>query len=278
MKEKYIKSPLNYVGGKYKLLKEILPLFPDNIHTFVDLFGGGFNVGVNVEADHIVYNDLEEHVVDLMKYLAITDIEKLLYEIDNLINTYGLSKENVEGFSQLREYYNEENNSPIVFYTMICYAFNYQIRFNQSGKYNMPFGKARSSFNPSLRQKFIEFVEELHRKNCKFYNLTFDKFDFSYLGNNDFVYCDPPYFNSVAAYNEQGGWTEEHENMLLNILEELNERGIRFALSNNLKYDNPTLDKWKNKYNVHYLNGDYSNCNYHKIDRSKDIEVLITNY
>lgn len=278
MKEKYIKSPLNYVGGKYKLLKEILPLFPDNIHTFVDLFGGGFNVGVNVEADHIVYNDLEEHVVDLMKYLAITDIEKLLYEIDNLINIYGLSKENVEGFSQLREYYNEENNSPIVFYTMICYAFNYQIRFNQSGKYNMPFGKARSSFNPSLRQKFIEFVEELHRKNCKFYNLTFDKFDFSYLCDNDFVYCDLPYFNSVAAYNEQGGWTEEHENILLNILEELNERGIRFALSNNLKYDNPTLDKWKNKYNVHYLNGDYSNCNYHKIDRSKDIEVLITNY
>lgn len=40
MKEKYIKSPLNYVGGKYKLLK--VPLFPKNIHTFVDLFGGGF--------------------------------------------------------------------------------------------------------------------------------------------------------------------------------------------------------------------------------------------
>ena len=37
----YIKSPLNYVGGKYKLLNEIIPLFPENINTFVDLFGGG---------------------------------------------------------------------------------------------------------------------------------------------------------------------------------------------------------------------------------------------
>lgn len=36
----YIKSPLNYVGGKYKLLNEIIPLFPENINTFVDLFGG----------------------------------------------------------------------------------------------------------------------------------------------------------------------------------------------------------------------------------------------
>ena len=37
----YIKSPLNYVGGKYKLLNEIIPLFPNDINTFVDLFGGG---------------------------------------------------------------------------------------------------------------------------------------------------------------------------------------------------------------------------------------------
>lgn len=278
LKEKYIKSPLNYVGGKYKLLKEILPLFPDNIHTFVDLFGGGFNVGINVDSEQTIYNDLENHVVGLMKYLKDSYTENLLSEIDSLIAKYNLSKENADGFNQLREYYNEENNSPIVFYTMICYAFNYQIRFNQNGKYNMPFGKARSSFNPALRQKFIDFVEELHRKKCTFCNCTFDEFVFSGLSSEDFVYCDPPYFNSVAAYNEQGGWTENHERRLLNTLDKLNAKGVRFALSNNLKYDNPLLDKWKNKYNVHYLNGDYSNCNYHKIDRSQDIEVLITNY
>lgn len=278
MKEKYIKSPLNYVGGKYKLLKEILPLFPNKINTFVDLFGGGFNVGINVNAEHTIYNDLENHVVELMEYLQSTDTEKLLLEIDNLIEKYNLSKENAEGFNQLREYYNENNNSPIVFYTMICYAFNYQIRFNQNGKYNMPFGKARSSFNPSLRQKFIDFVEVLHSKDCSFMNVSFDEFDFKDFDSNDFVYCDPPYFNSVAAYNEQGGWTEEHEKSLLNLLDSLNNKGVKFALSNNLKYDNPLLDEWKNKYNVHYLNGDYSNCNYHKIDRTKDIEVLITNY
>lgn len=278
MKEKYIKSPLNYVGGKYKLLKEILPLFPNKINTFVDLFGGGFNVGINVNAEHTIYNDLEKHVVELMEYLQSTDTEKLLLEIDNLIEKYNLSKENAEGFNQLREYYNENNNSPIVFYTMICYAFNYQIRFNQNGKYNMPFGKARSSFNPSLRRKFIDFVEVLHKKDCSFMNVSFDKFDFEDFDSNDFVYCDPPYFNSVAAYNEQGGWTEEHEKSLLDLLDRLNDKGVKFALSNNLKYDNPLLNEWKNKYNVHYLNGDYSNCNYHKIDRTKDIEVLITNY
>ena len=29
-----IQSPLNYTGGKYRLLSQILPLFPDDIETF----------------------------------------------------------------------------------------------------------------------------------------------------------------------------------------------------------------------------------------------------
>ena len=107
MKEKYIKSPLNYVGGKYKLLKEILPLFPNDIDVFVDLFGGGFNVGINTTANKVVYNDLENHVVELLKYLKDNNTDKLLLEIDSLIEKYKLSKENAEGFNQLREYYNE---------------------------------------------------------------------------------------------------------------------------------------------------------------------------
>ena len=61
----------------------------------------------------------------------------------------------------------------------------------------------------------------------------------------------------------------------------LHKQGTRFALSNNLKYDNPYLREWHDANDfctIHYLKGDYVNCNYHKIDRSKDVEVLITNY
>ena len=44
----YVKSPLNYTGGKYKLLPQLLELFPKQVNTFVDLFAGGGNVSVNV--------------------------------------------------------------------------------------------------------------------------------------------------------------------------------------------------------------------------------------
>ena len=278
MENEYIKSPLNYVGGKYKLLNQIIPIFPEEINTFVDLFGGGFNVGCNVKAEHVVYNDILKEVVSLLKYIQGNNTEDLLSEIEDYIKTYSLSKENKEGYLTLRSDYNSGIRTPMKFYTLLCYAFNNQIRFNSKGEYNMPFGKNRSSFNPSLRKKFIAFADRMQELNCTFLNISFDEFNFSTLTEEDFIYVDPPYYNSVASYNENGGWTEENEKTLLEILDLINDNHIKFALSNNLKYENPLLDEWKDKYTIHYLNGNYSNCNYQKKDKSKDMEVLITNY
>lgn len=93
-----------------------------------------------------------------------------------------------------------------------------------------------------------------------------------------FFYCVPPYLNSVATYNENGGWTQEKEKELLDFLDILTEKKYKWALSNNLKYENPFLFDWIKKYNIHYLNANYNNCNYHKKDKSKDKEILVTNY
>ena len=77
-------------------------------------------------------------------------------------------------------------------YTLICYSFNNQIRFNSKGDYNMPFGKERSSFNPTLRDKFEKFVDGLHKKDFKFVNLDFRKIQNLKFKDSDFLYCDPP--------------------------------------------------------------------------------------
>ena len=139
---------------------------PKNINLFIDLFGGGFNVGINVLAKKVYYNDLCYQVGYLLETLRNESLENSLNRIDELINTYELSKENREGFLQLRDDYNKEIKAGFhdmyKFYVLICYAFNNQIRFNSKGEYNMPFGKDRSSFNDALRNKFIEFVNEFN--------------------------------------------------------------------------------------------------------------------
>ena len=133
-KEDLIKSPLNYTGGKFKLLPQILPYFPEDINMFVDLFGGGFNVGINVNANVVVYNDLEESVVNLFKDLKKLTSGEALKILKDTIKKYELSKINEEGFKKIRSDYNNGNRSWDVFYAMLTHAFNYQIRFNKQGE------------------------------------------------------------------------------------------------------------------------------------------------
>ena len=276
----WVKSPLNYVGGKYKLLPQIIPLFPNGIDTFVDLFGGGGNLSVNVKANKIIYNDISLQVVQVLEYFKKNDIQKMLDNIDLLIKKYSLSKTNSDGYLELREKYNQGHRNPIILYTLICYSFNNQIRFNSKGEYNMPFGKDRSSFNDALRNKFVIFCEALHNKNIIFTNSDFQEYATVGMNESTFVYCDPPYLNSMATYNEKSGWTVENEENLRSLLEDWSVMGIKWGLSNNISV-NSSLKEWadNNNYNIHYLNNSYSNCNYHKKDKdSKDIEVLITNY
>lgn len=280
----YIKSPLNYTGGKYKLLAQILPLFPKEIDTFIDLFGGGFNIGINIKAHKIIYNDIVPQLKEMLSYFYDTGTSFLIENIEEIIKYYSLSKENKEGYMALREDYNKKEtytwNKSIALYVLICYAFNNQIRFNSKGEYNMPFGKDRSSFNEALKDKFIKFCNKIHTQSCQFTNTKFQDFNYVELKSNDFVYLDPPYFDTVATYNENGGWGEKEENELRQLCKNLTANNIKFALSNNL-IKNTTLEKWatEQEYTIHYLSCNYSNCSYHKKDKqSKDVEVLITNY
>ena len=279
----YIKSPLNYTGGKFKLLPQLLELFPKDINTFVDLFGGGANVSVNVEANHIIYNDILWQVPEMLAEFRRCGATECLRRIDEYIEHYSLTKENKEGYLAIRKLYNSaEPMDPVMLYTLICYSFNNQIRFNNNMEYNMPFGKDRSSFNSALREKFIAFVNRLQEIDIEFYSNDFRKVNTLELGKNDFVYCDPPYLITVASYNENGGWGELVEKDLLSNLDKLHNAGVKFGLSNVLESkgkSNDILKEWANKYNIHYLNSNYSNCSYHKKDKeSTDIEVLITNY
>ena len=302
-----IQSPLNYTGGKYKLLPQILPHFPKDIDYFVDLFCGGGNVGINVPCNRVLFNDnnsiirymfgtfknmdKEEtfRLIDsIIKEYGLSDSDKYGYEYYGCNSADGLSKYNTDGYLRLREDFNKMQNKDygyyITLYVLIVYSFNNQIRFNRKGEFNLPAGKR--DFNRKMRVKLSAFIDRL-----KSGDYTFESNDFREISDEDwndktFVYVDPPYLITCATYNEQDGWNEELEKELLNYLDKLNDRGIRFALSNVLQSkgkENKLLLDWVNrnigKYRVIYLDYTYANSNYHTKDRtSKTDEVLIVNY
>lgn len=281
----YIKSPMNYTGGKYKILEHIIPYFPKEMNNFVDLFAGGLNVGINVHANTIYANDQITYIVELYRLFQNTPTDSLLTAIKDRIAIFALSQTNAEGYNALRSEYNK-SRSLLDLFVLTCYSFNHQIRFNSKHEFNIPFGKERSSFNDSIERNLILFCNALHKKNIILSTGDFRDFDFSHLSGGDMVYCDPPYLITTGSYNDgkRGfkDWTELDDLDLLSLLDKLNERGILFALSNVFAHKgqrNNRLFEWSNKYNVLYIDKSYSNCSYHLKNReAKTVEVLITNY
>lgn len=281
----YIKSPLNYTGGKYKLLDKIIPAFSVKNRCFVDLFTGGMNVGINVSADTIYANDHIDYLIEMYDYFQKTPTSEIIAAIKEKIEYYSLDQQNAEGYNKLRNDYNQKKN-PLMLFVLTCYAFNHQIRFNNSFKFNTSFGKDRSSYNDSIENNLINFSTALKDKNIILSSSDFREFDFDKVGKEGVVYCDPPYLITTGSYNDGkrgfGDWTTEDDLDLLALLDHLNDNGIFFALSNVFYHKgntNEELIKWSEKYNVTYLDKKYSNCSYHFKDRdTKTVEVLVTNY
>ena len=281
--KKYIKSPLNYIGGKYKLLPQLMQYFPTNINTFVDLFSGGFNVGINVKSNQTICNDINYFIIDLYKELYNNPVDNVLKKIYSNIEEYGLSKENEKAYKNFRIHYNETKD-PIDLYTLTCYSFNYQFRFNNNQEYNNPFGRNRSQFSENMKNNLILFSDKLKNMNVDFSSKEFDKISIDNLGKDDFIYCDPPYLITTGSYNDGNrgfkDWKEEEELKLYSFLDKANEKNIKFALSNVIEHkgkENVLLKEWSKKYKTIYLDNNYSNSSYNtKKGTSK--EVLIINY
>lgn len=283
-----VKSPLNYIGGKYKLLSQILPLFPRKIGTFVDVFAGGGNVGINVDSEKLILNDNLTYLIDLYIHIRNNAKQDILDYIEKRISELNLSQTNELGYLELRKQYNIDKH-PIDLFILSAFSFNHQIRFNNSHQFNTPFGKNRSSFNSNMRKNLLEFIDCLQKNNVEILNLSFEQLDYDSLNETDLVYCDPPYLITTGTYNDgkRGfkGWGNNEELKLLDLLNSLNQRNIKFALSNVLEHKNKTntlLYDWviENNYYIHNLNYNYSNSSYNTNKKGKfsSREVLITNY
>lgn len=271
-------SPLNYIGSKAKMAKTIIKNLPKNINHFIDIFGGGFNVGININADNVVYNDINHFVSTLVASFKGNDTYQYILYVKKIIKKFGLEKENAETYTKTREYYNSfpiEKRDPRLLYSIILYGYNQQIRFNSNHDFNNPIGMRW--FNDKVLEKFISFSRIIKEKNVQFYSVDYLEL-YDKMSNDAFIYLDPPYMLTTGAYNDGkrgfNGWNISLENELLIFVEKLNTEKKYFMISYVLEHKgkvNTNIQKWikKHKFNVIYIDPKLGN------DRK---EVLITNY
>ena len=82
---------------------------------------------------------------------------------------------------------------------------------------------------------------------------------------------------SNSEYNKY--WTEDDDLTLYDELDRLNDKKIKFVLSNILSHkglENKILKKWSKKYNLQHISSNY--ISYHDNSQKKSKEVVITNF
>lgn len=278
--EVIIQSPLNYTGSKTKMvpiIKEYLP--QDSLHTFIDVFGGGFNVGINISAERVIYNDINPFVEGLIQSFSL-DTYKYLTYVSKLIQKYGLAPNETENYVALRDKYNSTpipERDPRMLYTLILYGFQQQIRFNANHGFNNPIGSRW--FNECLLSKFITFARCSKSKNVEYLNVSFERL-IDQITPDTFVYADPPYRSTLGVYNDgkRGfeGWTIEHEKRLCLFLDQIHQREAKFMLSYVLQVEdfyNADVANWVQRNNYHIIDIEIPQGRY-----NNRREVLIINY
>ena len=298
---KTYRSPLFYVGDKYKLLPEIKKYFPAKINRFIEPFTGGGSVFLNIKANEYLLNDIDANVVAIHQFLMqqAQNPDIFFKEIQQRIEKYGFShsylkdivpqelknqykktyyaKFNKQAFQKLKEHYNNSTEKDIFdLYLLLIYGFNRMLRFNSKGLYNLPVGNV--DFNKNVVNALYNYFHFVKNKNIVFYNLDFTEFlseiDFQ---KDDFVYFDPPYLITFSEYNKL--WNERKEYELLEILDELNNKNINFAISNVTHYKgkvNKLFLNWSKKYFIQNVKSNY--ISYHDNSIKTFNEVLVTNY
>lgn len=292
-----IKSPLNYVGGKFSILNQIKKHLPKKINHFYDLFAGALNVGINSESNKVYATETLRELVEILNYIKETKTVDLINNIEKIISKYklsysskfsyeyygtnsskGLSLFNKDKYLKLRDDYNNTKDTKLLL-VLIIYSFNNIFRFNLDGNFNAPVGKR--DFNSNIRTNMIAFSERMKDIVIEILNKSYEVWDVNKFKNDDFIFIDPPYWICNAVYNNN--WSEKKEIELCNYIRKIDDKGIKFMMTNALRNNS----KWnmhlkelieERKFNVIETKNNFLNSSYNKNDKEMTLEVIIKNY
>ena len=301
MKKGIARSPLFYVGDKYKLVREIRTHFPAHINRLIEPFVGGGSVTMNVDADGYLLNDINSYVINLHRMLQgyIGRENEFVDELYTIIDEYKLSlslrsdvvpkdmkvanpktyyaRYNKAGYQRLKaDFINGGQQDMLRLYLLLVYGFNHMLRFNGKGVFNLPVGNV--DFHQNVHDARHDYFCLLSQKQVQWFNMDYRQFlaEIDYQ-KDDLVYLDPPYLITFSEYNKL--WNEDTERNLLVVLDQLNVRGVKFAISNVTHYrgrTNTIFQEWSAQYHTHPIKSNYISFNDNSIKHFS--EVLVTNY
>lgn len=296
-----IRSPFFYVGDKYKLMPQLKRLMPQQIDKFIEPFVGGGSSFLNINSKSYIVNDINPYVIDLHRFLSNykNNPTQLLQELYESIDHYGLScsykgivvpdklkkqfiktyyaKFNKNAYLAMRDDFNENQNNLHLLYLLLIYGFNHMIRFNGSGKFNLPVGNV--DFNKNVHTALVNYLQFIKSHDITFYNMDYQDFlNQLTFTLKSYIFLDPPYLISMSEYNKL--WNKEKEKSLCEYLDKLHKQGIHFGITNLIYHKNnfnQIFFEWSKQYFCYDIQSNYISFNDNTIKENSK-EIFVTNY
>ncbi len=232
-KNKLVAPVVKWAGGKRQLLPEITKYIP-SFSTYYEPFVGGGALLFELQPRKIVINDFNSELINT--YQVIKD------NVDGLIVDLQKHQNNAEYFYQIRALDRDscvyaklsplERASRLLYLNKTCY--NGLFRVNKSGEFNSPFGYYS---NPNIVNDITLRAVSHYLNSIK---ATFLVGDFETaldrIKKKSFVYFDPPYdpisnSSSFTGYT-LGGFDSNEQIRLKDLCDKLDNKGVKFLLSN----------------------------------------------
>lgn len=211
---------IKWTGSKRSQADELISYFPKEINTYYEPFLGSGAVLGQLKPIKAVCSDVNKPLIELWENIkdnpkkVITSYKK---------NWDSLQEEGHTFFYSVRDKFNKKQ-SPLDFLFLTRTCVNGLIRYNQKGEFNNSLHHTRKGINPSSLERIILSWSNII-KPYKFFNQSYE-LTTKNAKVGDFVYLDPPYFNTGSQYFGSIDFDK-----FICYLEELNKKGIKYALS-----------------------------------------------
>jgi len=201
---KSLKPMIKWSGGKGDEIIKFIQHIPNDYDTYLEPFVGGGALYFKLEPNKAVITDVHIELIDF--YKAIKNNKSL--DIYNFMTNHPNDE---------ITYYNIRNNMEINDYLDNAKRFYYQrktcyrgmLRYNSSGKFNIPFGRYKTYNYELLNDKRYETLLSNTIVECKDYSYIFDNFN----NSNNFMFLDPPYDSEFTNYGYCSFGKEEHKKL-----------------------------------------------------------------
>jgi len=222
---------IKWAGGKTKLVPEIRKRLPSGITRmcWIEPFlgGGGAFFGVLPTAPReSLLADSNSDLINM--YLQIREWpSQIISHLKELKEAHSKERYYAE-----RDVYNDRRDSSDVeraarFIYLNKTCFNGLYRVNRAGKFNVPLG---SYANPTIYTDEAIFRAADGLRSARLVTGEFHV-TLQHAKGGDFVYLDPPYDGTFSAY-DKGGFGENEHRMLADVCRYLDQRGVKWLLSN----------------------------------------------